>query len=95
MKVGRGRLFRAGDAAVRAAVVVAACTILIEQLRALRLGIRAEQSQRTADGDPLRRFGKLLDPLGLSFDLVLQAVEREAASLLGGMLVSTGVEWLA
>jgi len=26
---------------------------------------------------------------------VLQAVEREAASLLGGMLVSTGVEWLA
>ena len=26
---------------------------------------------------------------------VLQAVEREAASQLGGMLVSTGVEWLA
>jgi uncharacterized protein YlxP (DUF503 family) len=27
-------------------------------------------------------------------DQVLQAVEREAASLLGGMLVSSGVEWL-
>jgi uncharacterized protein len=27
-------------------------------------------------------------------DQVLQAVEREAASLLGGMLVASGVEWL-
>jgi uncharacterized protein len=26
---------------------------------------------------------------------VLQAVEREAASLLGGMLAATGVEWLS
>ena len=39
--------------------------MLVEQPRALGLGVGAKQRQRAADGNFLRRLGKLLHPLGL------------------------------
>ena len=64
-KIGGRRLLGAGDAAGLAAVVVATGAMLIEQSRALSLGVRTQQRQCAADGNLLRRLGKLLHPLGL------------------------------
>ena len=66
VKIGGRRLLGTGDARQGlAAEVVATGAVLIEQSRALGLGVRAEQRQCAADGDLLRRLGKLLHPLGL------------------------------